>query len=203
MTKSTRIPSPVKHEELLGQEGTSQLIGLALADVLDGSYVHPLVFRTIVKLLDHLFLGDWPPETPFYGRHFLLTQLLVMYVQDRVRLSGSGQTALAPGCRRVEGMAEALDFLEEDLERLASPKCQEHYTIGRLLYGLVVSGDAVGYVRALRTPVLEEKIPFDELRRLIFVVLLIMSTDQLSMGESKERLKALKAAGARCQARLL
>ncbi|MGD0232328.1 MAG: hypothetical protein ABSC19_18560 [Syntrophorhabdales bacterium] len=276
----------------------SYLVRLALADAVGGTNVHPVVHRTGVRLLDH-FLRDSPsPGThSFYivhgasakgpesgparetGRPFLLTQLLVMYANDKFQLAPSGQKATmclsphSPALRRYQRylrvcdsryrtailrwpwaeavdpvelfgmkgttedllqrrdggsecpaaagltrdiadgpagrslpdvcggeafkspaeescgnsprlrrMSEALDLLEDDLSRLASPSSPHHATLGRLLYGLVL-GETVGYLRGIRDAVMTERASVDDLRRLICAVLLTIGADRSCVPE--------------------
>jgi hypothetical protein len=91
----------------------SYLVKLALADAVGGDNVHPFVRRTGVRLLDHFLSDNTSPEThSFYivrgghasgpgkglaretAKRFLLTQLLVMYANDRFGLTASGQKAM-------------------------------------------------------------------------------------------------------------
>jgi hypothetical protein len=81
---------------------------------------------------------------------------------------------------RSQHVAEGLDLLEEDLRTLASPSSSHHTTIGRLLYGLVPSGELFRYVHDMREPIMNETASIEELRRLIFAVLLTVRADILS-----------------------
>ena len=91
----------------------SYLVKLALADAVGGDNVHPLVRRTGVQLLDHFLSDNTSPEThSFYivrggraagpgkglaretAKRFLLTQLLVMYANEKFGLAASGQKAM-------------------------------------------------------------------------------------------------------------
>ena len=91
----------------------SYLVKLALADAVGGDNVHPIVRRTGVQLLDHFVSDNTSPEThSFYivhgapgrgpgkelaretAKRFLLTQLLVMYANEKLELASSGQKAM-------------------------------------------------------------------------------------------------------------
>ncbi len=81
---------------------------------------------------------------------------------------------------RSQHIAEGLDVLEDDLRALASPTSLHHTTIGRLLYGLIPSGELFRYLHDIRKSVMNETASIEELRRLIFAVLLTIRADMPS-----------------------
>ena len=91
----------------------SYLVRLSLADVIGGNGVHPLIHQTGAQLLDHFLSDNTSPEThsfyivagsrekgPGYGlaretaKRFLLTQLLVLYANQKFDLERNGQKAM-------------------------------------------------------------------------------------------------------------
>jgi len=81
---------------------------------------------------------------------------------------------------RPRHVAEGLDILEDDLRALASPSSFHHHTIGRLLYGLIPSGELFRFVHDIRGSVANETASIEELRRLIFAVILTIRADMSS-----------------------
>ncbi len=81
---------------------------------------------------------------------------------------------------RSQHVAEGLDVVEDNLRTLASPSSSHHNTIGRLLYGLIPSGEFFRYVHDIRESVMNETASIEELRRLIFAVLLTIRADMPS-----------------------
>jgi hypothetical protein len=137
------------------------------------------------------------------AKRFLLTQLLVMYANGKFEPGRNGQKAMRyfsphPSIQnlitvlafraedyyrnslRSQHLAEGLDVLEDDFRTLASPASCHHTTIGRLLYGLIPSGELLRYVHDIRESIVNETATIEELRRLISAVLLTIRADMLS-----------------------
>jgi hypothetical protein len=86
---------------------------------------------------------------------------------------------------RLQHISEGLDILEDDLRTLASTSSFHHNTIGRLLYGLIPSGQLFRYVHDTHESIMNETASIEELRRLVFAVLLTIRADR-SSGEDRE-----------------
>jgi hypothetical protein len=82
---------------------------------------------------------------------------------------------------RRQHLSESLQILEEDLESIGSQASPHHNTIGRLLYGLVGTGETARFLREVRNEVIDERAPADVLRKLISTVLLTIHADRTSM----------------------
>jgi hypothetical protein len=87
-------------------------------------------------------------------------------------------------------ISQGLDCLEEDLRVISSPTCPKHYTIGRLFYGLLSSVDPAEFVRSLRQAVLSDKISINDLKKLIFVLLLNVRADEAASHDNQDDLEA-------------
>jgi hypothetical protein len=92
----------------------------------------------------------------------------------------SGAEAFYRNSLRLQHIAEGFDVLEDDLRTIASPSSCHHTTIGRLLYGLIPSGEFFRYVHHIRESIMNETASIEELRRLIFAVLLTIRADMAS-----------------------
>ncbi len=96
----------------------------------------------------------------------------------------SAAEAYYRGALRSQHLAEGFDVLEDDLRALASPSSLHHNTIGRLLYGLIPSGEFFRYIHDIRGSILNGTASIEELRRLIPAVLLTIRADMASMEET-------------------
>lgn len=81
---------------------------------------------------------------------------------------------------RLQHIAEGLDVLKDDFRTLASSSSRHHTTIGRLLYGLIPSGELFRYIHDIRESIINETASIEELRRLISAVLLTIRADMPS-----------------------